>query len=211
MPRGQIARKESHVKAHSAAARRAAITGNVDLPDPLDSSDDSPIGNSEDLLSQLAGDAVVRMLSSDSFEPIADEEPPELAPLMNPVQELTSQLDTFFEELRQRQAEAAAVVDAIPEANPLSINEEERAALDAPTTGLDDESTTTASEPSTPKDLIAQYETKKPTPLLLRPFDRGGAVIESLSPLMRGMVNVIVVAGFLAACAALTYVLILRA
>jgi hypothetical protein len=66
------------------------------------------------------------------------------------VQELTSQLDTFFEELRQRQAEAAAVVDAIPEASPLEIDEQERTALDFPA-----EEPAENSEPPAPRDLIA--------------------------------------------------------
>ena len=64
----------------------------VDLPDPLDvSAQDTPpphVGG-DDLLSRLAGDAVDRMLSSDSREPIvADESEVELAPIspgMNPV------------------------------------------------------------------------------------------------------------------------------
>src|SRR5439155_2826502 len=94
----------------------------IDLPDPLESSEDHRVGNSEDLLSQLAGDAVNRMMAENAVDP-----PP---PRLNPVQELTSQLDTFFEELRQRQAETAAAVDAIPDANPIEINDAERAALD---------------------------------------------------------------------------------
>lgn len=187
----------------------------VDLPDPLDSSQDTSLGNGEDLLSQLAGDAVARMLSSDSLEPI-DAEPGEIStapppPPLNPVQELTSQLDTFFEELRQRQVEAVAVVDAIPEANPLEINDQERAALDAPQATDQGPPPLPSTEPATPKDLIAQYESKKPTPWLMRPLDRGAAVVESMSPLMRGIVNMAVVASFLAALAALAYVLILRA
>jgi hypothetical protein len=193
------ARKESHVKAPQSAGNP------LDFPDPLDESDERSLTvSSEDLLSQLADDAVDRMLSSDSLEPITDERAAP-APVLNPVQELTSQLDTFFEELRQRQEEAAAVVDAIPEANPLEIDEQERAALDSPV-----EDTSSPPDPATPKDLIAQYESKKPTPWLMRPFDRGAAAMEAMSPLLRGIINVSVVASFLAACAALVWVLILR-
>ena len=189
-------------------AQPASRNARVDLPDPLDPSDDVPVGvgNGDALISRLAGDAVDRMLSSDSLEPIAPEMQSEATSRLNPVQELTSQLDTFFEELRQRQEEAAAVVDAIPEANPLEVDEQERTALDFPV-----EESVENSEPPAPRDLIAQYEAKKPTPWLLRPIDRGGAVVEGMSPLVRGLVNVSVVVSFLAACAALVYVLILRA
>ena len=176
--------------------------GAVDLPDPLESAENAPAGDGEDLLSQLAGDAVNRMMGDENAGAGAFATP---KPLLNPVQELTSQLDTFFEELRQRQAEAAAVVDSIPEANPIAINDQERAALDAPE--LDDSA---APEPAPPRDLIAQYESKKPTPLLLRPFDRGGAVVERLSPFARFLVSATALLSFLAAAAALVYVLILR-
>jgi hypothetical protein len=187
------------------------IARDIDFPDPLDSSDEAEVGDGEDLLSQLAGDEVDRMMSSDSLEPISSDEAAGRAARLNPVQELTSQLDTFFEELRHRQEEAAAVVDQIPEANPIEINEQERAALDA---GGDEElagDIAAPEQPETPKDLIAHYESKKSTPLLLRPFDRGGAWIEGLSPLIRATVNLLVVVTFLAACAALAYVLMLRA
>jgi hypothetical protein len=166
----------------------------VDLPDPLDSSEDQPVGNSEDLLSQLAGDAVDRMMAGEPAQPAEPQ------PQLNPVQELTSQLDTFFEELRERQAEAAAAIDAIPEANPIEINDQERAALDA-----SDE----PAEETRPKDLITSYESKKPTPLLLRPLDRWGARVESLSPVARFVISMTALLSFIAACAALAYVLIM--
>ena len=190
----------------------------VDLPDPLDSSE-APQGDGEDLMSELAGDAVNRMMSDDSLEPIRDDEladaPPGIA-VLNPVQELTSQLDTFFEELRVRQEEVAAAIDAIPEANPIGIDDLERAALDAPTTTTGDDTEAASSLPpiepkaTTPRDLIAQYESKKTTPWLLRPFDRGGAVVERLSPVARFFLSATAVLSFLSACAALVYVLMLR-
>ena len=119
------------------------------------------------------------------------------------MQELTSQLDTFFEELRQRQAETVAVVDAIPEAQPIEINQAERAALDA-----GDESD--QPEPSPPRELFPSYESKKQTPLLFRPLEHGGRLVESLSPTARVVISLTSLLSFLAACAALAYVLILR-
>jgi len=167
----------------------------IDMPDPLESSEDHRVGNSEDLLSQLAGDAVNRMMAENAVDP-----PPSR---LNPVQELTSQLDTFFEELRQRQAETAAAVDAIPDANPIEINDAERAALDA---GGEWE----ASEPPPPRELFPSYESKRPTPWLLRPLAGGGRLVETLSPAARAVISVTSILSFLAACAALGYVLILR-
>jgi len=165
----------------------------VDLPDPLENAEDQPLGDGEDLLSQLAGDAVNRMMA----DPVAE------APgiVLNPVQELTSQLDTFFEELRQRQDQAVAVVDAIPEAEPIRIDEQERAALDAPADSQD-----TAS----PHALFDPVEPHGPANWTGRLADRVSAPIESLSPASRALISATAIVSFLAACAALTYVLIVR-
>jgi len=175
-----------------------ADADDIDLPDPLDSDQGQPAGDNEDLLSQLAGDAVNRMMDGGPPDP-APADPADAARL-NPVQELTSQLDTFFEELRQRQAEAAAVVDAIPEANPIIIDSEERAALEAA-----DESDGVAPPPR--RDLL---DTHKPVPAITRPLHWCGGLIESLAPAARGVINVTAILSFLAACAALAYVLMLR-
>jgi hypothetical protein len=183
----------------------AAGDEEIDLPDPLDGPEEQPAGDSADLLSQLAGDAVNRMMG---------DGPPDPAPAaesrLNPVQELTSQLDTFFEELRERQAEAAAVVDAIPEAQTIVIDPAERAALRA----MDDINETNEMDevegtppPPPRRDLL---ETHKPVRAIARPLHWCGGLIESLSPGARGVINVTAILSFLAACAALAYVLMLR-
>src|SRR5207248_128746 len=127
---------------------------------------------------QLADDAVDRMMND---EPPAEEPP---AVVVNPVQALTSQLDTFFEELRQRQAEAAAVIDAIPEAEPISINDAERAALDAPS--AEDDATALPS----PRRLLDPIDEEGAATWRHRVADRVGAPIESLSPWARGLISV---------------------
>ena len=62
-----------------------------DLADLLYAPDDvASASHGDDLLSQLAGESIDRMMSGE-FEPI-----------VNPVEKLTNQLDTFFEELQHR-------------------------------------------------------------------------------------------------------------
>jgi hypothetical protein len=178
-----------------------AADDEIDLPDPLDAAADAPAGDGEDLLSQLAGDAVNRMMDGGPAASSPD-------PRLNPVQELTSQLDTFFEELRQRQAEAAAVVDSIPEAQPIVINDDERAALNGINATDDaDADGEVDAVPPPPRGLL---DSQKPVPVLTRPLHWCGGLIESLSPGSRALINVTAILSFLAACAALAYVLLLR-
>src|SRR5437762_2624937 len=89
----------------------------VDLPDPFDSYGDTLPGDRNDtdeLISRLAGDDVERLMGG--------------KPRVGPVQELTSQLDDFFEELRQRQTESMQAL-ARQEQGGMIINEAERQAL----------------------------------------------------------------------------------
>ena len=91
----------------------------VDLPDPWDSPGDTIPGNrsdNEDLISRLAGDDVERLMGG---RPVSRA---------GPVQELTSQLDDFFEQLRQKQTETIQAL-ARQDQGALVIDEDERRAL----------------------------------------------------------------------------------
>jgi hypothetical protein len=85
-----------------------------DFPDPLDRPADLPLGNPDDLISQLAGEEIARLLAPDAnWQP--EPQPPagvaaagaaELKPSPpraneTPVEELAAQLDQLFEEIRQ--------------------------------------------------------------------------------------------------------------
>jgi hypothetical protein len=81
-----------------------------DLPDPLEPPRGDPLGGTEeDLLSQLVGDDIDRMLSADDL-PLTGR---------GAVQELTSQLGTFFQELHKRE-QTKPPAPAAPKKRPAS-------------------------------------------------------------------------------------------
>ena len=173
----------------------------VDLPDPFDAFGDTPgdtlpadRNDTEELISRLAGDDVERLMGG---RPVARA---------GPVQELTSQLDNFFEELRQRQTEsiqALARQEQGGQGGPI-VNEAERQALVG-----DFE----MDEPSGVQTLSPHRMFLDPDPApawYARPLHWCGGMIESLSPGARILVNLTAILSFLGACAVLVYVLILR-
>ena len=166
----------------------------VDLPDPWDTPGDTIPGNeSDDLISRLAGDDVERLMGGRPARVGA-----------GPVQELTSQLDNFFEELRQRQTETIQAL-ARQEQGGLIINDAERQAL------VGDLDMDEASDIETTLAAHAGFVDPDPHPAwYARPIEWCGAMMESLSTPARITVNIVAVLSFLAACAALIYVIILR-
>jgi hypothetical protein len=169
----------------------------LDFPDPMETRDDVPLARTEDLLSQLAGEEVDRLLSDG----------PEGAspPRVGPVEELTAQLDTFFHELRQREATPPARAFA-PEER-VEIGEDERALLDPADFGSADED----DEPAEmPRAMLRSMEIQKPPPTFLRPLNWFAGPIESLTPTSRAVVSVTAIFCFIAGCAAIAYVLMLR-
>jgi hypothetical protein len=166
----------------------------VDLPDPFEDYGDAPgdalLGDGNDeLISRLAGDDVERLMGGHAR--------------VGPVQELTSQLDNFFEELRQRQTQTIQAL-ARQEQGGLVIDEAERQALVGDLGGDLDRI-------DSPLAMHQAFVDPDPRPAwYARPLDWCGGMIESLSPGARIVVNITAVLSFLAACAVLAYVLILR-
>jgi hypothetical protein len=176
-----------------------------DLADLLYAPDDvASASHGDDLLSQLAGESIDRMISGE-FEPI-----------VNPVEKLTNQLDTFFEELQHRRLmksippaslaspEAIAITRQADDAEQFEISDE-RAALNA---SASPDSGETAS-PARAMLLVAGDEIES-EPAYLRLLDWMGAPIEALSTVGRVAASLAAVASFIAACGTLAWVITLR-
>jgi hypothetical protein len=93
----------------------------IDLPDPLESASSQPLGNADDLLAQLAGEEVDRLLAEaddgKQQSPADDAGAADVAPAKEPpVQE---QLDALFSEIATEQSNLATTTEATPAPAPL--------------------------------------------------------------------------------------------
>jgi hypothetical protein len=167
----------------------------VDLPDPLETSDDLTAGSTEDLLSQLAGDQIDRLMSGQPRRAIDPDQS------SGPVEQLTNQLDNFFEELLQREGQPveapAPRLQQLEEQDDLSPTQEELDSLH----GI-------AFAP--PRALFPPRPEPAPEPAYLRPLNWLSDPIESLPTGARWAVGIAAIVCFLAGCGALAYVLMLR-
>src|SRR5437764_3078093 len=77
----------------------------ADLPDPMDDPNQTH-GDPDELISQLAGDEIDRLLGPDTpgWQPaeVAPSPPAVLARSAAPVEQLAAQLDRVFDEIRQQ-------------------------------------------------------------------------------------------------------------
>ena len=197
-----------------------AVDLSGDLPDPWDTSTGDTLPgdrstDSDELISRLAGDDVERLMGGG--KPLPQRV------VSSPVQELASQLDNFFTELRQKQTETMAALARQEEHQQqqggLIIDEAERRALvgdlqideaGSEIQHFDDHESAAAmsAEMSAAHRLFIDPD---PAPAwYARPLDWCGGAIESLSPALRVLISLTAICTFLAACAALVYVLILR-
>ena len=124
----------------------------ADLPDPLGDSRDVPMASADDLLSEMVGDDVERLMSGE-YDPIM--------PAHRPVDQLQQQLGSFLDELRhrERQAAAAPTPRAVPHV-PLS-RRAAAAAPPPPPASTPPVTRATAAKPPATKPLV----TKPPTAL----------------------------------------------
>lgn len=205
----------------------------ADFPDPMNASnhgddDELALGNPDELISQLAGDDIARMLAPDAnWQP---EPPPPVrepavfalpakspAPSERPVEELTAQLDRIFEEVRRNKASAsqAAMTPIADEELEESVH---RIDIGAPIADPEpvlvmrrrdeviDQNDPTGEPRNT---LIAPLE-EDPLPPALRPLAWLNAPVLDLSAGGRLAVSIVSLLSFVGSVAALTYVLMLR-
>jgi hypothetical protein len=200
------------------------LTAN-DLNDPLmgdlRGSRDVPMASADDLLSEIVGDDVERLMSGE-FEPVRGHSP---TAGRKPVEQLQHQLGNFLEELRHRER-------AAPPAEPHRIHEddltsplddlvapshEELEALHSgeyepaePATPHSTPFARTARGPAESAALLAPVNAFEGESTYLRSLDWMSGPIARMSGKGRVAVSLLAIASFLGGCAALGYVLMLR-
>src|SRR5688500_16446926 len=75
----------------------------VDFPDPLHDTPELELGNADELISQLAGDDIDRLISSDdNLTPLTESDLALTPPVKPTVEELAARLDQVFQEISNR-------------------------------------------------------------------------------------------------------------
>ena len=176
----------------------AAHAAHAGLPDPLDSDPNETHGDPDELISQLAGDEIDRLLGPDTpgWQPAAIAPSRALArkPASSagpPVEQLAAQLDRVFEKIRQKPQ-----LDEINDPEPvLVMRRHGEAENDA------------SGEPR--NTLIAPLE-EDPLPALLKPLAWLNTPVIDASRGTRIAVSIVSILTFLFSLGALAYVLMLR-
>ncbi|HYO09704.1 MAG TPA: hypothetical protein VER17_12090 [Tepidisphaeraceae bacterium] len=199
----------------------------ADLPDPLDRSDDLSLDNTnpDDLISQLAGEEIARLLAPDAnWQPAevphapaatsssssAALKPSPRRDAETPVEELAAQLDQLFEEIRQGKPvdppppRESPFDNPLPEPQPLfELAEPVLVMRRRP----DDIEESVRDEPR--QTLIAPLE-EDPLPPVLRSLAWLNAPVIDAGVKVRMGVSVLSLVAFAGSLSALAYVLVLR-
>jgi hypothetical protein len=166
----------------------------ADLPDPLDNPSLAPINSADDLLAQLAGDEVDRLLAEsdagkieDKSPPAAVEPPPAAAPSGSDIQDVFAQL------------EAAEDKPSAPIDEPDATGIVERAAL----TGGD-------LSPELPRSVELELGEGGELPAFFKPLVWLNAPLDACPDGVREALGKVAVVTLVNAVAVLAYVLIFR-
>ena len=174
-----------------------------DLAELLYAPDDvASASHGDDLLSQLAGESIDRMMSGE-FEPI-----------VNPVEKLTNQLDTFFEELQHRRLMKSIPPASLASPQALAIAREgddaEQFEISSDQAPLDAGPPDTGDTASLARAVLVGMDEFESEPAYLRAIDWMGAPVEALSTTGRVALSLAAMASFIAACGTLAWVIALR-
>ena len=183
----------------------------LDLSDPLNRSHDAPqldLGNADELISQLAGEEIDRLIhSDDDLTPVTDREL-ELMPTTReaalaarpPVEELAAQLDQVFDDIRRRAPEPPPVRIDMTTPEPITLPE--------PVLAMRRMDEVEARELEHRRSLLDPIEE---TPSrIVRWLSWLNAPVQQLSRGPRMAVSVVSLLSFAGSLAALFYVLMLR-
>ena len=197
----------------------------LDLPDPLQAPPEGARTSTDELLAQLAGDEIDRLLAeADSSQPAVTRAPFHVAPPAGPEKEsqpepsaamavpevpapspteldVTAEMDALFSAATAKdEAAAAAVAEAAAEAES-ETTAAERDGLKAPMAVAAPESEAAEPEPE---------EDDAPLPLYLRPLEWLNAPLSILPESVRDIVGKIAIVTLLNAAVILAYVLVVR-
>jgi hypothetical protein len=204
----------------------------VDLPDPLNASAAPDAGNADDLLAQLAGKEIDRLLAESQVDDDAPVEPEKVhtaadvsaaapaatAPTSEPAVEPPPAMATFSPPVGKLDAELEQLLEPVMDPPVAEIDgaiaseAQQRlapltgdAAVEAPTAGEG----SAAPEPLTPAAIAAvldEHLTDPPLPLLLRPLEWMNAPLTRLPNSVREAIGKIAIVTLLNAIAVWVYV-----
>jgi hypothetical protein len=206
----------------------------VDLPDsssnppvPEASTNAAPGASADDLLSQLAGEEIDRMLSAADADTAAGliSEPAEPTEPTSPVNASTSTLAPMEAELNELlsqftdqtpdPAEPQTTTEAVSEITPLAARQETAAATfetPADATGPAERAALEVADTSTQSlnDLAAEAPDEMPLPIYFRPLEWINAPLAMFPETVRNLLGMIGVLTTINAAAVLLYVIIFR-
>ena len=179
----------------------------LDFPDPLHDPPELDLGNADDLISQLAGEEVDRLMNSDDeLRPVTDEELEvrtiaRSKPTQPTVEELTAQLDQVFDDIARREPTPPPVRIDLSAPAPITLPEPVLAMrrFDEPEARNDIE----------PRRSLLDPIEEKPA-AIIRGLMWLNAPVQQLSRGPRIAVSVVSLLSFAGSLAALIYVLMLR-
>jgi hypothetical protein len=205
----------------------------ADLPDPLGDSRDVPMASADDLLSEIVGDDVERLMSGE-FDPI-------VTPGHRAVEQLQHQIGKFLDEVRQREQPVVPAPRSIPAPAPAPAAAPAAAspsvALSLRDTQFDEDVSSpledlvgptreqlvglhsgeyesldvaAARGPAESRALLAPVDESANESALLQPLNWMSDPIAHMSARSRVTVSMLAVLSFFGSCAALGYVLLLR-
>ena len=178
----------------------------IKFPDPLDIAPQLSLDNADELISQLAGDDIDRLIGPDEhWQPQATPREPALpltaAPEVASVEDLAAELDQVFEQIRTQQ---------LPPPPPqIDTSEPEPITLPEPVLAMRKYDEVDPHEKASRRSLLDPLE-EAPLPMILRPMAWINAPVAQLTGKSRLAVSLVSVISFVGSVAAFVYVMMLR-
>ena len=172
--------------------------------DPFDNAPQLPLGNADEIISQLAGEDIDRLIGPDEqWQP--DDSPraasSNTSHASESVEHLTAQLDEVFEQIRRQ--------DLSPPAPIIDSSEPEPITLPEPVLAMRRTDEAEANEIESRRSLLGPLESP-PMPMVLRPVAWLNAPVAQLPGGAKLAVSVVSLVSLIGSVAALVYVLMLR-
>ncbi len=175
------------------------------LLDSFDNTPQLPLGNAEELISQLAGDEIDRLIGpGEQWQP---HTAPRAASPAKPddaesVEQLTAQLDEVFEQIRRQELTPPPPVLDMTEPEPITLPE--------PVLAMRRMDEAEAKEIESRRSLLESRSKRPPLPRILRPIAWLNGPVAQLSGRTKLAVSFVSLISLIGSVAALVYVLVIR-